>query len=167
MPELKHPATAEMMTVTEVCRALNLGHVTLYAMFDKAVLPSHRIGRQYRDAHAHDLGDGPAVTNHLQDLRRDERHRFRMIQLQAPRPALAREFAGRKNQQLVDFAWREMHGSRSYASLPRRSKYCVCRRKCRMPPNLTLFCQAAAAAASPPSRPAVWRLCTDGSVKPR
>ena len=58
----------------------------------------------------------PAVADHLEDLRGDERHRFGMIQLQAARAPLAREFAGRKDQQLVDFARSEMHGAASYAS---------------------------------------------------
>ena len=61
-------------------------------------------------AEAHDLGDRSAVADHLEDLRGDERDRFGMIQLQAARPALARELAGGKNQQLVDFARGEMHG---------------------------------------------------------
>ena len=49
------------------------------------------------------------VANHLENLGGDERDRFRVIQLQAAGAALSRELAGRKNQQLVDFARSEMH----------------------------------------------------------
>src|SRR5262249_47539916 len=67
------------------------------------------LGCEDRRAEAHDLGDGPAVANQLEDLGRDERDGFGMVQLQAARAPLARELAGRKNEQLVDFAWREVH----------------------------------------------------------
>ena len=63
------------------------------------------------DAEAHDLGDRSAVADQLEDLRRDQRDRFGMIQFEAARAALSRELAGGKNQQLVDFARSQMHGS--------------------------------------------------------
>ena len=74
-------------------------------------------------AEAHDLGHRSAVADHLENLRRDERDRFGMIQLQAARAPLPRQLAGGKNQQLVDFARSEMHGPLSYASRAARSKY--------------------------------------------
>ena len=61
-----------------------------------------------------------AVANQLEDLRGDERDRFGMIQLEAAGPPLARQLAGGKNQQLVDFSRGQMHGAlrrrRSYSS---------------------------------------------------
>src|SRR4051812_33756834 len=62
-----------------------------------------------RRADAHDLGDRFAVADQLEDFRGDESDRFRVIQLEAAGAALAREFAGGKNQQLVDFTRGEVH----------------------------------------------------------
>src|SRR3954470_11074345 len=69
----------------------------------------HRAGVEHRRAEAHDLGDGPAVADHLEDLGGDQRDRLRMIQFQTARAPLARQLAGRKDQELVDFARGEVH----------------------------------------------------------
>ena len=63
-----------------------------------------------RRADAHDVGDRLAVANQLEDGRRNQRDGFRMIQLEPAIATLARQFARRENEELVDFAWREMHG---------------------------------------------------------
>src|SRR6266487_1861154 len=59
------------------------------------------------------IGERPFDLNlpdQLEDLGRDERNRLGVIELEAARPALASELAGRKNQELVDFSRRQMHG---------------------------------------------------------
>lgn len=54
----------------------------------------HRVGGKNRRAQAHDLGDGSAIANHLEDLGRDQGDGLGMIQLQATGPALPRQLAG-------------------------------------------------------------------------
>src|SRR5262249_6141931 len=81
----------------------------------------HRVGRQNRWTDAHDLRHRSAVANQFEDLRGDQRHGFRMIQLETAAAALTRELAGREDEQLVDFPRREVHGgapeAESYYSL--------------------------------------------------
>jgi hypothetical protein len=69
----------------------------------------HRIWRKDRRSQAHDVGNGPAIPNQLQDFRRDERDRLGMIELQAAGTAFSRDLSGGKDQQLVDFARRQVH----------------------------------------------------------
>src|SRR5437867_342126 len=64
----------------------------------------HGIGAEDASAKTHDLRHRLAVANELGDFRCDEGDRFRMIELQAASPPLARQLAGRKNQEFVDFA---------------------------------------------------------------
>src|SRR5580765_4702261 len=70
----------------------------------------HGVGRQNRRAEAHDLGNRTAVADQLEDLGGDQSDRFGMIELESAGAAFARQLAGRKNQQLVDFSRRQMHG---------------------------------------------------------
>src|SRR5439155_15178995 len=71
---------------------------------------------------AHDLGDRFAVADELQELRRDERDRFGVIQLEPAAASLAGELAAGKDKQLVDFPRRQMHWSvpsaESYSKAP-------------------------------------------------
>src|ERR1051326_2823880 len=69
----------------------------------------HGVGGEDRGSDAHDLGHRSAVANELEDLRGDERDRLGMIELQAARARLARELGGREDEELVDFARREVH----------------------------------------------------------
>src|ERR1700736_6570882 len=92
----------ELRAVGKRALDLNLGHHLGHALH-------HRLGPENRRAEAHDFGDRLAVANQLENLRRDERDRFGMIELQAAGAALARELARRKDEQLVDFAWRKVH----------------------------------------------------------
>ena len=62
-------------------------------------------------AEIHQLGHRAAVADELEDLRRDERDRFRMIQPDPARQAFLREEAGLMQEQFVDLARRQMHAS--------------------------------------------------------
>src|ERR1051325_6742416 len=54
-----------------------------------SITPSnHGVERKNRRPRAHDLGDRLAVRDELEDFRGDQRHRFRMIELQATAAAL-------------------------------------------------------------------------------
>jgi len=67
-----------------------------------------RVGWKNGRSEAHDLGDRTAVANQFEDFRGDEGHSLRMIQLETARTAFARQLAGRKDQQFVDFSRREV-----------------------------------------------------------
>src|SRR5438128_917175 len=101
----------ELRAVGERAFDLNLGNHVRDAVHDG-------VGGENSRAEAHDLGDRPAVANQLEDFRCEERDRFGMIELQASRAALSRELARGKNEQLVDFAWCEVHNG-----LRRRESY--------------------------------------------
>ena len=74
----------------------------------------HSFGDVFRaqelPAEVHQLGDGAAVANELEQLRGDERHRLGMVQPEAPREPLLREDAGLVKEELVDFFRSQMHG---------------------------------------------------------
>jgi hypothetical protein len=54
-------------------------------------------------------GDRLAVTNELEDFRGDQRNGFRMVKLQAARASSSRKLTGAEDEELVDFAWSQMH----------------------------------------------------------
>ena len=70
----------------------------------------HGVERKNRRPRAHDLGDRLAVTDELEDFRGDQRHRFRMIELQATAAALLASSPVGEDEELVDFAGRQVHG---------------------------------------------------------
>ena len=57
----------------------------------------------------HQLRNRSAITNELEQLRRDERDRLRVVQSNAAGQALLREHAGLMEHQLVEFSWGQMH----------------------------------------------------------
>src|SRR5262245_48214370 len=71
----------------------------------------HRLEREDRRPDTRDLGGRPAVADELEQFGRDQRHCLRMIQFQAARASSSGEFAGGENDELVDLAWSQMHGS--------------------------------------------------------
>src|SRR5262249_10575202 len=71
----------------------------------------HRLEREDCRADAHDLGGRLAVANELEKFSGDQRHRLRMIQFQAAGASSSGELAGSEDDELVDLAWRQTHGS--------------------------------------------------------
>src|SRR4051812_22638603 len=124
----------ELGSVRERAFDLNLGNHVGDAVH-------HRVDGEDRRTEAHDLGDRPTVANELEDLRGDERDRLGMIQLEAAAATLPRQLAGRKDQQLVDFARRQVH-----ARLRKRESYCGIIRSMKTPTYLFLIRVAAVVA---------------------
>src|SRR5271165_5097046 len=60
--------------------------------------------------HVHEVGDALAVTDELQQLRREERDGFGVVEPKPAREPLLREEARAVKEQFVDVAGREMHG---------------------------------------------------------
>ena len=76
----------------------------------------HRVDTEDGRTTAHDFGDGTTVANHLENLRRDERYRLGVIQLQTARPPRAGKFTGCVDEELVYFTRCQVHNLQSYAS---------------------------------------------------
>jgi hypothetical protein len=57
-----------------------------------------------------DVDDRLAITAELGDLRGDPRNRLRMIELQAAGASPSRDLTGGEDDELVDFAWSQVHG---------------------------------------------------------
>ena len=77
----------------------------------------HKIGDAVHDICAaekltpeiHQFGNRAAVADEFENLCRDQRHGFRMIQPQSAREALLREKPRLVQRQLVEFVWCEVH----------------------------------------------------------
>ena len=64
---------------------------------------------QQLTAEIHELGNRSSVPDELEHLRRDESHGFGMIEAQTARQPFLRQHASLVEEQLVDFARRQMH----------------------------------------------------------
>src|SRR5262245_31962141 len=73
----------------------------------------HGVTRKNRRSDARDLGDRLTVADELEDFGGDQRNRFRVIQSQPARATLSRELTGAEDDELVDFAWSQVHGNPS------------------------------------------------------
>src|SRR5436190_7623296 len=73
----------------------------------------HLIARKHVSARLHQLGNGLAVARAFENEIGDQRHAFRMIELDAAVEAAARYHRSHGNQQLVLFTWGKMHATRS------------------------------------------------------
>src|SRR5262245_31723383 len=73
----------------------------------------HGVTRKNRRSDARDLGDRLTVADELEDFGGDQRNRFRVIQFQAARAPLSGELTGAEDDELVDFAWSQVHGKPS------------------------------------------------------
>ena len=69
----------------------------------------HVVALRMLVAQRHDLGHGFAVARPLQNLRREDRDRLRIVELQAARAALPRHLGGDENQQPLLLARGEVH----------------------------------------------------------
>ena len=58
---------------------------------------------------AHQLGNGAAVARAFQDEIGNQRHRFRMVELDATLEPAARHHGGNRDQHLVFFPGRQIH----------------------------------------------------------
>src|SRR6266571_2639866 len=67
------------------------------------------IAAQNLSSVAHQLGHGLAITGPFQQLRTDERHRLRVIELEPPPPPPPRHLRRDKDEEFVDFTWCQMH----------------------------------------------------------
>ena len=74
----------------------------------------HLVRAEQPAAEVHELGDRPAVTDELEQLRRDERHRLDIVQPHAAREPLLREEPRLVEDQLVDFTRGQMHSTRAH-----------------------------------------------------
>src|SRR5207245_967913 len=64
-----------------------------------------------RAAEIHQLGDRAAVADQLEQLRREQRDRFGIVQPQAAREAFLRDDARTVEYELVEVTWREPHAA--------------------------------------------------------
>ena len=71
----------------------------------------HVIVAEELAAEIHQLGHRSAVADELEDLRRDERDGFGIVQAQAAREPLLRQEAGLVENELVELSGSEMHVS--------------------------------------------------------
>src|SRR5436190_23940987 len=71
----------------------------------------HLIARKHVSARLHQLGNGLAVARTFENEIGDQRHAFRMIELDAAVEAAARYHRSHGNQQLVLFTWGKMHAT--------------------------------------------------------
>src|SRR5262245_37049167 len=69
----------------------------------------HGVQRKNRRTDARDLGNRLSVADELEDFGSDQRHRFRMIELQPARAPSTRELASAEDEELVDFTRNQMH----------------------------------------------------------
>lgn len=69
----------------------------------------HRVDTEDGRTPAHDFGHGATVANHLENLRRDERNGFGVIQLQTARSSGASKFASGVNEEFVYFTRCQVH----------------------------------------------------------
>ena len=78
-------------------------------------------------AQVHQVRDAFSFTNEFQQLSRNEGHCFGMIELETAGEAFLGEEAGIVEQELIDFAWREMHVSGLVVSYHLRDQGSYCR----------------------------------------
>ena len=70
----------------------------------------HHLGAgEHMGAVAHEIGDAFAVARAFQDEIGDQRHRFRVVELDAALEPAARHHGGHGDQQFVLFARRQIH----------------------------------------------------------
>src|SRR3989442_3955552 len=97
------------------------------------------IAAQNLSSVAHQLGHGLAITGPFQQLRTDERHRLRVIELEPPPPPPPRHLRRDKDEEFVDFTWCQMHTLAPSPRLPLTPSAFTCAR----PPPDTLVAPGA------------------------
>src|SRR5262249_51116091 len=69
----------------------------------------HGVSREDRRPDARDLGERLAVADELEELGRDQRNGLGMVQFEAACASFSRELSGAEDDELVDFAWSQVH----------------------------------------------------------